>query len=123
VSFTNATNGAGDTTRAVSLIVSSGDPQLPVITGVQLNSPATQMKVTIQWTTDLSTGSKVLYGTSPSSVTNLLSVAGNGTGHSVKLTGLAPGTVYYYEVISASSTNDNSGAYYTFTTTAPCPCN
>ncbi len=122
VSFTNTTNGAGNTTRAVSLIVSSLDPSLPVITGVQLNSPATQMKVTIQWTTDLSTGSKVLFGTSPSSVTNLVSVAGTNTSHSVKLTGLAPGTVYYYEVISASSTNDNQGALYTFTTTSPCPC-
>jgi DNA/RNA endonuclease G (NUC1) len=122
VSFTNTSNGVGNTTRAVSLIVSSGDPSLPIITGVQLNSPATQMKVTIQWTTDLSTGSIVLYGTSPSSVTNLVSVAGTNTSHSVKLTGLATGTVYYYEVVSASSTNNNSGAFYTFTTTSPCPC-
>jgi DNA/RNA endonuclease G (NUC1) len=122
VSFTNTTNGAGNTTRAVSLVVSSGDPSLPVITGVQLTSPATQMKVTIQWITDLSKDSKVLYGTSLGSVTNLVSVAGNVTNHSVKLTGLANGTVYYYQVVSASSTNDNSGAFYTFTTTSPCPC-
>jgi hypothetical protein len=97
------------------------DSSLPVITGVQ-STGATQMKATVQWTTDLSTSSKVLFWTSGSSVTNLASVAGNTTSHSVRLNALAPGTVYYYEVVSASSTNNNQGAYYTFTTTTPCPC-
>jgi hypothetical protein len=81
---------------------------------------ATQMKATIQWTTDVACDSSVQYGTSPSTVTNLVSVADNVTNHSVRLNVLTPGTLYYYEVISAAQTNNNSGAYYTFTTTTPC---
>jgi hypothetical protein len=94
---------------------------LPAITDVHATS-VTQMKATIQWTTDSLSDSYVLYGTSPSAVTNLASVAGNVTTHSVKLTALVPGATYYYEVVSAASIDDNQGALYTFTTTTPCPC-
>jgi subtilisin-like proprotein convertase family protein len=96
------------------------------ITGVQVTS-VTQMKATIEWTTDVVSDSRVLYGTSPSSVTNVVSVAGNVTNHAVKLTALAPGTHYYFDVSSTSSTDgtttdNNQDAHYTFTTTMPCPC-
>jgi hypothetical protein len=121
VSFTNTTNGAGSTTRAVSLLVSSANPLLPVITSVQVIN-ITQMKATIQWITDLLTDSRVLYGTSPSTITNIESVSGNVTNHIVRLNALTPGTQYYFDVSSASATNNNLGAHYSFTTTTPCPC-
>jgi hypothetical protein len=36
--------------------------------------------------------------------------------HWVKITGLSPETIYYYEVVSGESVDDNDGKLYTFTT-------
>ena len=91
------------------------------ITAVQ-GASATQMKAIIQWTTDVLSDSEVMYGTSRSTATNVVSVAGNVTNHTVQLNALTPGTVYYYEVVSASSTNHDQSVFYAFTTTTPCPC-
>jgi PKD repeat protein len=95
---------------------------LPVISNVQASN-LTQTNVTIQWTTDVLSDSRVLYGTSPSFVTNLVTGASNVTNHTVNLAGLQLGTPYYYDVSSTSTggttTDDNQGAHYTFTTVSP----
>jgi len=92
---------------------------LPVITNIQVSN-VTDSAATIQWTTDVPADSRVLYGLTPSSVTNVVSVAGNVTSHSVTLTALQDGTTYYFDVSSTSpsgtTTDDNQEAHYTFTT-------
>jgi hypothetical protein len=37
--------------------------------------------------------------------------------HSVLITGLSPESTYFFEVVSGDETDDNGGAYYTFSTT------
>jgi len=91
----------------------------PIITNVQTKS-ITHNSATITWDTDESSNSRVNYGTT----TDLSDTEFDGsrvTYHSIGLLGLQPETTYYYEVESADSygntaTDDNSGAFYTFTT-------
>ncbi len=93
----------------------------PVITAVQA-SAITGNGATITWTTDEPASSQVNYGTttaygSSTPVNNTLVTA-----HTVNLTGLAPATVYHYQVVSQdSSGNIGSSADFTFTTATPPP--
>lgn len=71
------------------------------------------------WTPNGSYHSQVNYGT-----TTALgeSVVGDDTGlpgmfHQVTLKNLSPATTYYLDVVSGTSTDDNGGAHYSFTTT------
>jgi phosphatidylinositol-3-phosphatase len=95
---------------------------LPEISNVQAIN-ITQTNAAIQWTTDVSSDSKVLYGTNTLSATNLVTGASGVTNHIVNLTGLQSSTPYYFSVASTSTsgttTDDNQGADYTFTTLTP----
>ena len=59
---------------------------------------ATPNAVTVRWRTDVATASLVNFGTSAANLDQHTDVAVTTTEHEVRLTGLAPGTQYYYEV-------------------------
>ena len=94
------------------------DCAAPVITNVQAqNIIADQADIT--FTTDQPGNTTVYYGTTLPPTTPL-SAAAFVTSHSTHLTGLAACTPYFYYVVSAdpvgnSSTANNGGAYYSFT--------
>ena len=97
------------------------DTTPPVISSVAVTD-ITDSSATITWTTDEASDSEVNYGTttllgSPASHAEMV------TSHSVTLTGLSEETTYYFEVQSTdasenTATDNNGGAYYTFTTTS-----
>jgi hypothetical protein len=90
----------------------------PVITNVTVTN-ITTTGATISWTTDQAATTQVNYGTTTSygssSALNSILV----TSHSVTLTGLTPGTLFDYDVVSTNSSGTSSGmsTNYTFTTT------
>jgi hypothetical protein len=96
----------------------------PVISGVAytINEPTA---ANITWTTNNISDSRVKYGTTPTpgSVVNTAYNASYVTNHLIRLEGLTPDTTYYFEVestnASGTSVDNNSGAYYSFTTTPP----
>ena len=92
---------------------------LPVISNIQVTN-LTATSATIQWTTDVASDSRVSYGLSAATDTNVVSVSGNVTVHSINLTGLQGGVTYFFSVSSTSTggttTDDNQGVDYTFTT-------
>lgn len=101
-------------------------PQTALAAGPQISTPVVQditsTSATIYWTTNTTSDSVVWYGTGiPPSQEK--SDSTNVTTHFIYLTGLTPGTIYYFEVqstdISGTSTDNNSGTYYSFTTLAP----
>jgi hypothetical protein len=106
---------AGNNLRTATAIA---DLTAPVITGV---STSTDLGVlTVTWTTSEPATSLVRYGTNNANLN--LAVTNNSlvTSHVVKLTRLIPGRTYYFSVSSADAasngtTNNNSGAYFTFT--------
>ena len=89
----------------------------PLLTAVA-SSGVTDVAATITWTTEVAATSRVEYGIGGfgSFVTDGALV----TSHSVPLTGLTPGAVYQYRVIStASGVTATSGAFSFSTSTTP----
>jgi hypothetical protein len=101
-------------------------PQLALAAGPGiLNVSVTDITETtaeISWTTNTTSDSRVNYGTTTALGQTKYDPTG-GTTHNIILTGLTQGTKYYFEVESTdgsgTSTDDNDGAFYSFTTLAP----
>ncbi len=91
----------------------------PVISNVQV-SEVCDDTATITWDTDEESSSVVVYGTAIPPDTTFTDKTKVST-HSILLTGLTPGTVYYFKVGSEDKAgnftwDDNDGNYYSFTT-------
>ncbi len=83
------------------------DNTAPVITNINktFNIDGT---VTITWTTNELSDSRVDYGTSPTSLNLNTSNASQVTSHSITLSGLTPGATYYFRVTSADAFNNTT---------------
>jgi uncharacterized lipoprotein YddW (UPF0748 family) len=99
----------------VSLVISTNDTAPPAISDVR-STNVTDVGVTILWSTDEDSDSRVVYGPTPaygSSVTNALLTRI----HEVALVGLAPDTHYHFSVRSQdASGNLATFGDFTFTT-------
>jgi len=103
-------SGANDV-KTVNVTVTGATSQKPVITNIA-TSNITQTGVTITWTTDIVSTSRVIYDTTShpditgQTAPNFGYAASTATdsnkvtSHSVTLSGLNPGTKYYFRVIS-----------------------
>jgi len=74
---------------------------------LQMGTSTTQV---LRWRTDLATDSAVRLGTAPAALNTLVSAAASTTEHEVRVTGLVPGTVYYYSVGSTTATRITSSS-------------
>ena len=91
----------------------------PVITSVQATG-ITSTTATITWTTDVTSDSRVDYGTTTgygSQQTNASQV----TSHSIPLTGLTPNTTYHYQCVSVNTYGTATTGDFTFTTASMAP--
>jgi hypothetical protein len=75
---------------------STGDAATRVVRGPYLQS-ATTNAVTVCWRTDSFVGSRIAYGTNAAALDNL-ALDEERTEHALRLTGLAPDTIYYYAI-------------------------
>ena len=67
------------------------------------------------WTKDAASNTIVKYGTDAGSLST--AVTGDaGFFHAVTLTGLTAGTPYYFDAVSGTTTDNNGGKHYSFTT-------
>jgi len=101
----------------------SSDAVVPVISGVSA-ALVGETGATIIWTTDEVATSQIEWGLTPSLGTLTTETSTYTRQHTVILTGLTIETDYYYRVISKdrsnnSSSDDNDGDGYTFTTLSP----
>lgn len=121
------TDNAGNTTVVdqtvgVATVISSQT--------IQTNTAASD-SITITWTTDDPTSSRVVYDVFPHPIlgfspnygytnsSTIQDISSKVTNHSVVLSGLRPGTKYYYRVISAGSPEAVSEQFSFTTTQAP----
>src|SRR5260370_4147049 len=95
--FPNATANAAN--YWVDLVFVDNVP--PVISALAVAPASTT--ATITWSTNKASDSRVDYATSPSSLTQSAANASLVTAHSISLTGLTAGTVYYYRVTSVDA--------------------
>ncbi|MDY6966747.1 MAG: Ig-like domain-containing protein [Halobacteriota archaeon] len=92
------------------------DTTPPIITNVTATD-ITSNSATITWDTDEASDSLVKYGTESGNYMQQKYNLINVTSHSVDLTGLMPGTTYYFVVNSTDlSENSNESEEYNFTT-------
>ncbi len=111
-----ATDNTGNRTASVpvSNVINAVSSSGTLARGPYLQKAApTQM--TVRWRSSLSTVGGVRYGTSVMNRSQYVEEAAAQTDHVGTLTGLSPGTTYYYSVGSASDTLAG-GPDYTFTT-------
>lgn len=98
----SATN-QNDDDYVISFDVSAPNPTAPIITVVQAAVGVTTS--TIQWTTDDLSTSVVLYGTTSTVLDLTVSDSSLVNSHSVTVSSLASGTVYYYQAKSCNVDN------------------
>ncbi len=99
----------GGTSNAVTFTVNPAlpaDTTPPVISAVTA-SPGNTSAV-VAWTTDEPSNSRVDYGTSSGSLTTTVTSPTLVTAHSLTLTGLTPGTVYYFRVTSVDASTNSA---------------
>ena len=84
---------------------------------LQIGTPTS---MTVKWRTDVASNSRVSYGTVPGNLTTQVDDATTTTEHEVYLTGLSPGTQYYYAIGSTSQVLAGGDAQHFFFT-APNP--
>ena len=117
--YIDANDGKGGT-NVTKTATAIADCQGPIISSVSATD-IMDNSATIVWNTDENSNSVVNYGTSVGSLSNTASNSSLVTSHSVNLTGLTAGIIYYYEVKSADgigneTTDNNGGACYSFAT-------
>ncbi|MFM7836709.1 MAG: fibronectin type III domain-containing protein, partial [Planctomycetaceae bacterium] len=92
----------------------------PTIHGV--SSAPSRLSSVVNWSTSEAATSRVLFGTSPDSLTRASSPTGPGLTQSVTVSGLTPSTLWYYRVEATDpSGNTGTSQVFSFTTTAPAP--
>lgn len=80
---------------------------------------ATPNAITIRWRTDTATSSRVWVGAVPGGTFVVASDAALKTEHELRLTGLVPGTTYYYAVGSTAGRAPGADASWRFVTPPP----
>ena len=94
-----------------------------VLRGPYLQS-ATPTEMVVRWRTDTTEGSYVRYGLAQDALTSVASAFGIYAEHIVQLSGLQPGTRYFYSIGGAQQDKDGDGKslkspVYSFTTPPP----
>jgi hypothetical protein len=77
--------------------------------------------VVVRWPTDLPTDSRVSFGPTPTALSSSVTQPGPTTEHEVELTGLDPGSIYYYAVGTSTLTLAGGDANHFFRTAPPQP--
>lgn len=111
----------GQNVDNVTVMVCDGAGNLTVSDTELAGEPAvanpTSSSATIAWISDGQTSGAVYYG--PTTSLGDSAVDGSIQSiHYVTLTGLEPSTVYYFDVRTGDSVDNNGGAHYTFSTAA-----
>jgi hypothetical protein len=77
---------------------------------------ATPTSLVVRWRTDVATNSVVRYGAAPGSLGSSATDLALATNHAVTVSGLSPGTRYYYSVGSTTATIAGNDPGHTFVT-------
>ncbi len=92
--------------RGLADISTGGNP--PVISSILSQSNITTSSFTVSFETLYEGNTIIYYGTNEDVLTDDVSNAALTTAHSIDLTGLTAGTIYYLKAASVSATNDTS---------------
>ena len=112
---------------AIACTVPAPDITPPLISNIVATPAADGFSANITWTSDEPSNSTVNYGTDPTMLTGTVTSSSLVTGHSLQLTGLVPGAIYYFRVksddavLNSATAPNPPAAPLNFTTVSP-PC-
>jgi len=89
---------------------------IDVVSGPSVD-PASDHAV-IRWSTDKVSASSIKYGTDQNNMSQEKKISGGSRDHNVTLTGLQPGTKYYYEIVARNGQVRKTGEFTTQGTSA-----
>ena len=114
-------NAQSAQTNAVSITPTGRYTSAPSLQSGPSAGSTTTKQTVITFSTDRNSDSKIEYGTSSGNYyTTQPSVVDQVTSHSVTITGLTPGTTYYYKALwTDSDGNTGTSSENTFTTNSP----
>ena len=95
------------------------DPTAVGVTRGPYLQMGTPNSVIVRWRTNLATDSRVRFGASPGALNSVVDDAAVTTEHSVRLTGLAPNTTYYYSIGTSSDVLAGGDNDHVFITAPP----
>ncbi len=93
-------------------------PPMIVLADSGVGSSVTTSTATVSWTTNLEASSQVMYGTTSTYGSSTTFDATLVASHVETITGLTPGTVYHFQVVSANASGTATSSDMTFTTNA-----
>lgn len=105
----------GIISAVILLMLATSTPAQQILRGPYLQNP-TSSSMVVRWRTDSVSNSRVYYGTALSSLTNYVDNPVSTTEHSVKITGLAPFTKYFYSIGSTGNIHEASDSSHHFVT-------
>lgn len=94
-------------------------PVVPTIVKGPYLQVGTQNSMIVKWESNVSSDSKVMFGTSPASLTTVVTNTANVISHLVQLSGLTPYTKYYYSIGTTTATMQGDSANYFLTSPIP----
>jgi predicted outer membrane repeat protein len=116
-SLTIESNDPDQTQVVVELILTVGNEALT--SDIRLTN-VRDVSFTVSWLTDIESTGLVRYGTDPNNLNQYAyderGIATFDDTHYVIVSGLQPITTYYFDVVSGSVTDNNSGTHYSVTT-------
>ena len=101
-----------------TIIKGEEPPPLPQLLRGPYLQKAAPSAMTVRWRTSIAGIGRIRYGTAPGVLTNLVAELAAEENHTVRLTGLTPGTKYYYQVETTGLTLAG-GPNFFFTTPPP----
>ncbi len=116
ITFTNGSNGMGNTTRAVSLLVTAGVPTAPVAPSVAaLPAYSAGTSKSLSWpTVSTATGYTIQVATDSAFTSNV--VTQTVTNPAAAFSDLANGVTYFYRVLASNSIGSSSYSSYVSST-------
>ena len=108
-------SGGSSTDLSFDLKLFGSDASVLMTRGPYLQS-GTPEAVTVRWRTDAATDSRIRWGTDVAHLEQVADDATSTTEHAVRVTGLTPGTTYFYSVGSTTNVLDGGDAETWFTT-------
>src|SRR4051812_31646055 len=89
----------------------NGSAEIDVVSGPSVDAASDH--ATIRWSTDKVSASSIKYGTDQNNMSQEKKISGGSRDHNVTLTGLQPGTKYFYEIVSRNGTVRKTGEFTT----------
>lgn len=113
--FSSSENATANSRPKLTIIFNGGGGSANLVRQPYLQM-GTPTSMTVVWRSDVATDSRVRYGTTQGSLSSSATNATVSTDHIVTINGLTPGTVYFYDIGSTSSSYGGGTAAHYFKT-------